>query len=139
MILRGKVSYVISSVVIDADISFPFGIHVQRRIWLADVPPVQNDEAATKRAAHCAVILLGGKKIFIDLPDSDNPGRTLATVYRDFEDGIVEAFEPEFQQTLNIDNRSVKVVNVNKYLKHLSTTNYQVDDVRQRVIPQRVG
>lgn len=132
MMMRGKVNYVISSVLIEADMTLGFGVHIQRRIWLDGVKPAEGD-ALAKKAMHCLVVLIGGKRIFAEIPDNET-GRITAKVYRDLSDEALANFPDDMKAKILVDSQEKTVIRVNNYLNLLSRTGYPIDDVRSRIL-----
>lgn len=124
---RAKITRVVAPHIVDADIYLGQGVTIHRRVWLSDVEEVREEEP-NKRATHCLVVMVGGKRgIVVDIPEEPSGKiegvilRKMEDDFQDFFNDFADALDPEF-------------VNVNSYMVWLSTRGYAVSDVKNRLI-----
>lgn len=137
MLYRAKILRVLSPVAVDAEINLGFETFTRRRIWLNSIEPVKDDEAA-KRAVHCLVVMVGGKKVFLSSSEIEQVGRATGDLYRKIDEEVAACI-PEFSTNcpgFGSDPDDF-FLDVNSFMKHLVSTDFDVNQVKAPLIEKR--
>lgn len=134
MLYKAKVARVVGPNVIEVDISLGFNLTHNACVWLNTVPDIRDSELRDK-ANHCLVILIGGKKVFLDIEYPNNLKST-AQVYRALNEKNVQAFGKYVTNLGGLPGGTYPehVLDVNRYMLHLEEVTYDVQEVKDRLI-----
>lgn len=68
----GIVQHVLTPNAVEIMLDLAFSVHTSRRFTLEEVPlPDRSDETTWDRARHCLVVLLGGKRVVVQMSARD--------------------------------------------------------------------
>lgn len=133
MLYRAKVARVVNANMIEAEIYLGFNLVHRSIVWLSGVEVA--DEALKAKAIHCLVVLIGGKKVFLEIEDPDSR-KAVARVFRGIDEKMCEAFDGFVQDTKGLPGGTypAKTIDVNEFMRFLSKDGFDVQEVKNRVI-----
>lgn len=113
--------------VIEATLNLGFGIGVTRLLRLDNVSSDDLDEETRRRAAHCLVVLVGGKSLLAQVADTQTYAVPVeARVYLN-----ERTYGRQVGHTFNLSDAVDPVLELSPFMGWLGARGFDVDDVKR--------